>query len=110
MPEDLGVFAQMRLRNGTKTNKTQMGLHTFGDTTNKKVRRRNTNNFYSLKRCVAESNRLEWFCRPVPNRSDNAPFLISECKGKDILINRQKFSNIFNKKEAAIEQPLSIEC
>ena len=32
-------------------------------------------------RCVAESNRLEWFCRPVPNRSDNAPFFLN-CDAK----------------------------
>ena len=24
-------------------------------------------------RCLAESNRLERFCRPLPNRSDKAP-------------------------------------
>lgn len=27
----------------------------------------------SLLRCLAESNRLAWFCRPLPNRSDKAP-------------------------------------
>ena len=32
------------------------------------------------ERCVAESNRLKWFCRPVPDRSDNAPCFISFSK------------------------------
>ena len=46
-------------------------------------------------RCVAESNRLEWFCRPVPNRSDNAPFLICVCKGTNIISFHQTFSQLF---------------
>ena len=32
------------------------------------------------ERCVAESNRLKWFCRPVPDRSDNAPCFINFSK------------------------------
>ena len=45
----------------------------------------------SLLRCLAESNRSTWFCRPLPNLPAQAPFLsqiiiaICECKDNQLI-------------------------
>ena len=38
-----------------------------------KIKKAVIKNITAFLRCLAESNRLERFCRPLPNRSDKAP-------------------------------------
>lgn len=46
-------------------------------------------------RCLAESNRLERFCRPIPNRSDKAPCCQILCKGSVFISIHQIFAVLF---------------
>lgn len=48
-----------------------------------------------LLRCLAESNCLERFCRPIPNRSDKAPCCQMRCKGSIIILFYQIFCILF---------------